>query len=411
VKALDNIRIADFSHVMAGPFASHYLRLMGAEVVKVEAPGRGDAMRDYGGDRRYDGMAPGFIAVNAGKRSLVLDLKQEAAKEAARRLIAASDVVLENFRPGVMARLGLGYEACRCLRGDIVFCSVSGYGQTGPLRDYPAIDNIVQATSGLMSVSGEADGPPVRVGFPAVDTWTGMTAAFAIVNALLRRARSGDGAYIDVAMFDAALAFMTSAATQYLVTGKPLARTGNTGYSGQPTAGMFRAGDGALLSLGVVQQNQFTALCDVIGRADLAGDPRFASADLRKQNEAALREILAAAFAGRPGAHWEKALSEAGAPCGVVRSVSEAAALPGLAERNVFLPLHIPALPEREDVSIVNAGFAMGEDGPHVDAPPPRHGEHTRAILAELGYSAREIDALIAAGAAYACDAGEGAEP
>jgi crotonobetainyl-CoA:carnitine CoA-transferase CaiB-like acyl-CoA transferase len=345
-------------------------------------------------------MAPGFIAVNGGKRSIVLDLKQDAAKDAARRLIAASDVVLENFRPGVMARLGLGYEACKALRPDIVFCSVSGYGQTGPLRDYPAIDNIVQATSGLMSVSGEADGPPVRVGFPAVDSWTGMTAAFAIVSALLRRARGGEGAYIDVAMFDAALAFMTSAATPYLVTGQMMARTGNTGYSAQPTAGMFAASDGALISLGVVQPNQYETLCKALGRPDLITDARFTSPELRKRNENDLRAILADVFARETGAHWERVLSEAGAPCGLVRDVAAATAMPHLAERGVFLPMHIDGLPEKADVNAINAGFVMDKDGPSLDAPPPRHGEHTREVLIELGYDEREIEALFKSGAA-----------
>jgi crotonobetainyl-CoA:carnitine CoA-transferase CaiB-like acyl-CoA transferase len=299
-----------------------------------------------------------------------------------------------------MVRLGLGYDACKALRSDIIFCSVSGYGQTGPLRDYPAIDNIVQATSGLMSLSGEPDSPPVRVGFPAVDSWTGMTAAYAIVTALLRRARSGEGAFIDVAMFDATLAFMTSAATPYLVTGQMMARTGNTGYSAQPTAGMFVAGDGALISLGVVQPNQYQTLCNVLGRPDLVTDERFTTPDLRKKNENALRAILTEIFSKQSGEHWEHTLSAAGAPCGVVRDVATATAMPHLAERGALLPLHVEGLPDRTDVHAVNAGFRMNEDGPSVDVPPPRHGEHTRAVLADLGYGESEIAALLASGAA-----------
>jgi len=405
VKALEGYRIADFSHVMAGPFASHNMALMGAEVIKVEAPGRGDPFRSYGPDRRYDGMSAAFIAVNIGKQSIVLDLKQEAAKDVALRLIATSDVVLENFRPGVMERLGLGYDACKAVKPDIVFCSVSGYGQTGPMRDYPAIDNIVQFTSGMASLSGEPDGPAMRVGFPAVDTWTGMTAAYAVVTALLRRERTGEGAYIDVAMMDASIAFMTSAFSAYTVTGQTMARTGNTGFSAQPTAGLFQAGDGTWISLGVVQPNQYVALCKALGRPDLMDDARFATPHLRKTNEDALKTILAEVLATRPGAEWERVLSEAGAPCGLARDIPAVRDLPHLADRNLFLPIHVPGLPV-EDVVIPNAGFVTNADGPGLSAPPPRHGEHTRQVLTMLGYDAAETDALIASGAA-ACPPGD----
>lgn len=399
MKALKGIKVCDFSHVMAGPFASHYLHLMGAEVVKIESPGVGDAMRNYGPDRAYDGMAPGFIAVNAGKRSIVLDLKQGSAKAVAKRLIAASDVVLENFRPGVIERLGFGYEACKKLRPDVVFCSVSGYGQTGPMRDYPAIDNIVQATSGMMSLSGEADGPPVRVGFPAVDTWTGLTAAYAIATALLRRERSGQGAYLDVAMFDASLAFMTSAVTPYLVTGQTMARTGNTGYSAQPTAGMFTCRDGALISLGVVQANQYVVLCKALGRDDLIDDARFATPALRKANEVSLKAILAGIFASRDGADWERLLSEVGAPCGLVRSIPDVCGMANTAERGVFLSAPVSDLPCGDEVRFVGPGFISDADGPGVDDGPPRHGQHSREILEELSFSPEEIDSMIAVGA------------
>src|SRR5690606_16089204 len=176
MQALAGIRVADFSHVMAGPYASHLLRLLGAEVIKIEQPGNGDPMRNYGPDRRYDGMAPAFIGVNAGKKSIALDLKDAAQLEVAHSIVSRCDVLLENFRPGVWERLGLGYEAAQALNPDIIYCSVSGYGQSGPLRDWPAIDNIVQATCGMMRLGGNADDPPLRVGFPVVDTLTGQTA-------------------------------------------------------------------------------------------------------------------------------------------------------------------------------------------------------------------------------------------
>jgi crotonobetainyl-CoA:carnitine CoA-transferase CaiB-like acyl-CoA transferase len=402
--ALDDVRIADFSHVMAGPFATHFLAALGADVVKVEPPGTGDPMRNYGADRRYDGMAPGFIAANCGKRSIVIDLKTPEGVEVAKALIATSDVVLENFRPGVMDRLGLGYETCRALRSDIIFCSVSGYGQDGPMKDYPAIDNIVQATSGMMAMNGEPDGDFMRIGFPAVDTYTGTMAALAVLAALLRRKACGEGQRIDVSMLDASLVFMASAAVPYLVTGKPLARTGNVGYSGQPTAGVFKARDGATISLGVVQPVQYERLCAVLGRPDLLENSRYATPDLRRANREALVAELAAEFLERDGEEWERELSAAGAPCGLVRDITAAVALPHLEERGAVSPITIPGLADREQVATVGAGFCAAPDGPRVEKAPPRLGEHSRVLLAELGYRDAEIQALIASGAVRAAD-------
>ena len=399
-KVLEGIRVADFSRVMAGPFASHFLTLLGAEVVKVETREGGDPMRDYGDDRRYDGMAPAFIAVNAGKKSIALDLKQAAGREVARRLIARSDVMLENFRPGVMDKLGLGYEACKALRPDIVYCAVTGYGQTGPLKDYPAIDNIVQATSGMMSLGSEA-GQPARVGFPAVDSYAGTLAAFAIVAALLGRERGGSGQFIDVSMLDASLVLMAPAVVPCLVTGRPPPRTGNAGFSGLVTAGMFTAKDGRSISLGAVQQNQYEALCRAIERPELIGDPRFASTASRRQNAAALRETLTAVFATRDGAEWERKLSEAGAPCGLVRDVPTVLEHPQLGAREILQPVRVEGLPDREDVHVLNAGFQFVADGPQVAAPPPRLGEQTDEVLIQLGFNADERATLRASRAAY----------
>jgi CoA:oxalate CoA-transferase len=394
--ALAGTRVVDFSHVMAGPYASHLLRLLGAEVIKIESPGIGDAMRNYGADRRYDGMSPAFIAVNAGKKSLVLNLKHPPALEAVRRLIGRADVVLENFRPGVMKRLGLDYDSVRELQPRMVYCSVSGYGQHSPRRDWPAIDNIVQATSGMMSLSGEHGDDPMRVGFPVVDTLTGQTAAFAIVAALLRRERTGAGEHIDVAMFDAAIAFMTSAVVPYLVTGKTLERTGNVGYSGQPTSAVFTAADDRQISLGVVQQPQFEALARALRREHWLCDARFKTPDLRRQNSQDMRAELAKVFATRPAAEWEQQLSDAGIPCGMVRDVSEAVNLGGLDERRLKIPLRVPGLPVAEDVAIVNAGFKFSQDSPHIDQSPPALGEHNDIILESLGFDADERREILA---------------
>jgi crotonobetainyl-CoA:carnitine CoA-transferase CaiB-like acyl-CoA transferase len=402
-KPLDGIRVADFSHVMAGPFASHFLCLLGAEVIKIEPPGRGDAFRTYGTDRRYDGMAPAFMAANAGKKSIALNLKTPEGVEAARKLITTCDVVLENFRPGVMDRLGLSYDVCRGLRPDIIFCSVSGYGQTGPMRDYPAIDNIVQATSGMMSLGGDPEGPPMKVGFPAIDTWTGQTGALAILAALFQRERFGGGQYIDLAMLDAALVFMASAAVPYLVTGRPFERTGNTGYSGLPTAGMFKTREGGTVSLGVVQPVQFERFCRVVGRPELLADPRFATPDLQRANSAALEAILNELFLERDGFDWEQLLSGAGVPCGLVREVPQVfEQLQHLKDRQLLFRVRAPGLPEREEIDVLGTGFLFAHDGPGVDQPPPRLGQHTEEVLRALGYSDADIHRLEQTGVAGA---------
>jgi len=379
-KPLAGIRIADFSHVMAGPYASHLLRQMGAEVIKIE-PKRGDGFRSYGSDRRFDGMAPAFIAANAGKKSIALDLKDEADLAIARAIVSRSDVLLENFRPGVIARLGLGYDAVRELRPDIVYCSVSGYGQDSPQRDWPAIDNIVQATSGMMMLSGEEGDPPVRVGFPIVDTLTGQTAALAILSGLMQRERGGGGSYIDVSMFDASLAFMTSALTPYLVTGQPMSRIGNTGYSGLPTASLFVARDGRQISLGVVQPNQFEALARFVDKEEWLRDARFATDDARRANFDAMKAEVAGVIATRDAVEWEAGMNAAGIPCGVVRRVDEASALAG---PGALASLAVPGLPLDGDVRLPGVGFRMVPGEPSVDAPPPRLDENRDEILAWL---------------------------
>jgi len=394
---LAGIRIADFSHVMAGPFCSHMLRMLGAEVIKVESFA-GDGLRNYGPFRAFDGIAPAFIAANVGKQSIALDLKTQGGHEIACRLIQESDVVLENFRPGVMARLGLDYEVCKSMRPGIIVCSVSGYGQSGALRDYPAIDNIVQATSGMMAANGGPDDPPSRVGWPVVDTYTGTLAAMAVIAALLQRHRFGDGQYIDVSMLDASVVMLTSLATPYFVTGQTLPRTGDTGYSGAPTAGMFRARDGARISLGAVQNNQFTALCHTIGHVELIGDPRFAEPEARARPEHAthLRDLLTRAFATRDGAEWERVLSAHNVPCGLVRDIGQVCEQVRDGGRGLVLPTEVPGVPQCSTAAYINAGFVFEHDGPGVAGSAPLLGEHTLAVLQRLGFEQNRIAEFVA---------------
>lgn len=395
-QALNGIRVLDFSHVLAGPIATNYLCMQGADVVKVES-GQGDTMRNYGGESHAEGLGPSFVSVNTGKRSIVLDLKKPEHLAVARKLVAWADVVVENFRPGVMDRLGLGYEACRKVRADIVFCSVSGFGQSGPLKANPAVDQIIQSMSGLMNLSGEPGSPAMRIGFPVVDTFTGMLASLAIVTALLQRERTGEGQFIDVAMMDAAMVMMVSVAGPYLVAGVKPVKQGNLGYSKAPTADTFPTADGEI-TIGAIRQDQYEMLCKVIERPDLVTDARFADRGVRRKNAAALRAEVIDAFSSRTALEWEQLLNDAGVAAGAVRNLWDAFAHPHLQARKLTLPVQLPGDAARagNDTRVLNAGFVLAHDNPGTDKPPPRLGEHSRQILQELGYPPGEIDALLA---------------
>lgn len=384
-KPLEGYRVADFSHVMAGPYATHLLCLLGAEVIKIESPS-GDAFRSYRGDRRFDGMSPAFVAANAGKKSIALDLKDSGDHRIARSIIERSDVLIENFRPGVIGRLGFSYEDVRAFNPDIVFCSVSGYGQDGPYRDWPAIDNIVQATSGMMMLGGGEGDPPVRVGFPIVDTLTGQTAAIAILSALLRRERGEGGSYIDVSMLDASLAFMTSALTPYLLTGEEMPRMGNTGYSGLPGSALYTARDGRQVSLGVVLPKQFEMLARYLGREDWLADPRYATSEAQRANFDALHDEIATEIAKRDAAELERELSDCGIPCGMVRRVGEAAAL---VSDGALQDIELGGVPASGRATVPNAGFRIAPDGPAAHGAPPRLDQDREEILAWLAEPVR----------------------
>lgn len=386
---LQGCRVVDFTHVLSGPIATNFLRLLGAEVIKIESAA-GDTMRNYGGIQYADGMGPSFASVNSGKKSIVLDLKRDADVAVARELIAGADVVTENFRPGVIDRLGLGYEACKALNPRIVFCSISGYGQRGEVRHQPAIDQIIQSTSGMMSLSGEAGTPPIRIGYPAVDTYSGLLAAFAIVSALLQRGRDGQAQQVDVAMYDAALVLMISMAGPHLLTGKRPAKQGNRGYSMSPTADTFPTASGHL-TLGAVRQDQFERLCRVIEREDLIADPRFQDRGTRVAHGEALQHEVSQALAGRGAAEWAGLLNAAGVPAGEVRELPEALAQPHLDDRQLLLSIPAGA----QALRVLNAGFRYEHDGPGLDAPPPALGQHTAEILAGLGRTPEQIAAFL----------------
>lgn len=383
---LAGVRIADFSHVIAGPLATHFLCLLGAEVIKVEPP-TGDVLRNYTQRKELRGMAEPFIGANAGKKSIVLDLKSDFGREAARALIASSDIMVENFRPGVIDRLGLGYDSVSKLNPGLIFCSISGYGQDGPMRDYPAIDQIIQSVSGLMGLSGEEDSVPMRVGFPIVDTYSALLAAFAIQSAYVQRERdpARRGQNIDMSMLDASLVMMASVINPLVISGTEPKRTGNRGFSLAPTADTFDTLEDSI-TIGAVQQNQYERLCTALERPDLLTDPRFANGETRMDHDVELQAELGKTLATKTALEWEAILSEAGVPAGAVRPLSAVLDLPQLQGRDLRIEVDVPNAAVGR-TSILNAGFRFAHDGPGVSGPPPLLGEHTAEILAEFGLS------------------------
>ncbi len=393
-KAFAGIRVLDFSQVLAGPSCTQQLALLGADVIKIEEPTAGDQSRSIMADNDIGriGMSPYFLSMNANKRSMTLDIKHPRAAEVLARLAGTSDVVVQNFRAGVMTRLGFGYEAVRAIKPDIIYCSISGYGQQGPFAAAPAYDGAVQAVSGLMAVTGQPDGPPTRVGSSIVDLSTAMMGAFAITSALFRRAMTGEGQHVDVAMFDTALALMAPMASVWLNTGRPPERLGNGSPAYVPTADSFPSGEGEVL-IAALTEKQWLGICTAIERPDLPGDPRFATTEARRANAAALRGVLIEAFQSSDAAEWERRLSAAGVPAAQVLDLQDALKHPQLAYRNIVSWLPGPPGIDRE-IALTGSGFTAAPDGPEVMTPPPGKGQHTDAVLREVGYSAAEVATL-----------------
>jgi crotonobetainyl-CoA:carnitine CoA-transferase CaiB-like acyl-CoA transferase len=384
------VRILDFTRYLAGPYGTYQLALLGADVIKIESR-EGDESRHLLVSKEWAQrkMASSFLAVNANKRSVTLDLRQPAGVEVVKRLAAGADVVWENFRPGVMDRLGLGYEALAALNPRLIYCAVSGFGQTGPERTTAAFDGKLQAMSGIMSITGEPSGGPMRAGFALCDTIGGMTAAFAVASALYQRTHTGRGQFVDVAMLDAALAFIPGPVTEYTVAGIEQRQIGNGSVSRKPTAHRFRAGNGYLV-LAVLTERQFASLMRTIGRPDVLEDPRFKDWQARTDNAEALREIIETALATDEPKSWEARLTAADVPCSTVWTIDEITRHPQLEHRDVLQTIDTRYGPMR----LVGAGFRLAHGSPRIEREPATLGEHTDEVLREVGYTPAEIAQL-----------------
>lgn len=394
---LSGIRVLDLTNIIAGPLASYQMALMGAEVIKIEVPGSGDLSRKMGSNpedgRR--GMGTSYLAFNSNKKSLALNLKHPRGKEVFRKLVTTADVVLENFRPGAMARLGLSAESLLKLNPRLVYCAVSGFGQVGPLSERPSYDQVVQGYCALMALTGDATTAPVKAGLVVCDTTAAITAAFAMAAALVRRNATGQGEIIDVSMLDAAMGSMTAwIMSNYLNAGHESQPIGNHSQTAAPS-GTFRAADGPL-NIVCNEQRQWEAACDAMGAAHLKADPRFVGRDDRMSNHAALVEALEAHLSTDTAAAWEEKLIAAGVPAGPVFSPSQIAHHPQMRERGQLQTVHVPAL--GRDVQVVGAGYRLSSGPLPVTSPPPSLGEHSEEVLSASGFTAEEIAALRADG-------------
>lgn len=392
---LAGVRIIDFTGVLAGPYCSYQLALLGAEVIKIERPGTGDFTRAGPEVRGVPGITAGYAAQNADKASITLDLQHPQGLAVAQRLIAQADVVIENFSPGVADRLGIGYEATRSLRPDIVHASLSGYGQDGPWSARPAFDHVIQAMSGVTMLTGAPEQVPNRIGPPMIDYLSGIYGAFAILAAIMERQRTGQGQRIDVSMLDAAIVAMASTTSAFLNAGIAPRANGNIAASGSPASGIFETAEG-LLALAANNEHHVVRLCASLAPDDLLDDPRFTDPAVRHQHAASFRQALAERLMHRTAADWEALLERRKVPAARVRRLEEVLGEAQVAARGLQMQLLDPQT--GAPVTVPTIGFKWQGAALGPQRPPARLGEDTERVLASAGYDTAAIAGLRQAG-------------
>ena len=387
--ALGNILVLDLTRALAGPYCTMMLADLGAEVVKVEIPKRGDDTRQWGppfagGESAY------FLSANRGKKSLTLNLKTEQGREIVRQLAKRADVLVENFYTGTMDEWGLGYKALRAFNPRLIYCAITGYGQTGPYSHRPGYDFIVQAQGGVMSVTGPEEGPPMKVGVSIVDVTAGMFAAMAILAALYERETSNEGQFVDIALLDTEVAWLANVGGNYLTSGRRPARYGN-GHPNIVPYGPFPTQDG-WIAIAAGNDRQWQDLCALAGWNDLVADPLYATNPSRVENRRALIAILEERFRQRTTAEWEQALLEVNLPCGPINAIDQVFADPQVLARDMLVELsHTTA----GNIRVAGSPLKLSRTPVRLDQAPPTLGQHTVTVLADLGYSQEEIDRLL----------------
>jgi formyl-CoA transferase len=386
--SLDGVLVADFSRVLSGPYCTMVLGDLGADVVKVERPGSGDETRGWGppfagGESAY------YLCINRNKRSVALDLASEPGREAARRLVSGADVLVENFRPGTMERLGLGYEECRAINPRLVYASTTGFGLDGGYRDRPGYDFIIQGMGGVMSITGEADGPPEKVGVAIADITAGLFGAIAILAALRHREVTGEGQRVHTSLLASHIAWLANQASNYLVGNTEPRRMGNVHPNIVPYQ-VFEAADAPFV-LAVANEALWARFCDAMSLGELRADPRFATNAARVSNRRALVERLSAVFAAQPRDRWIALLGAAEVPAGPINSIAEVFADPFGASM-----VETVAHPTVGSLSLVRSPLELFGTPATTRRPPPLLGEHTAEVLAGLGFTEQEIASMTA---------------